>query len=80
MALTDEVVVKLTYAEAERLYASAALYETRVHRIVGVAETDLLAHSALTKLAAALADVTVIESGPGDDATLYDGDDEDHDY
>lgn len=48
------IVVRLSLAEAERLYASAALYETSCRRIVNQEANDVLAQSALTKLADAI--------------------------
>lgn len=52
--MTHVVRLELLHHEAERLYASAALYESTIHRIVRVAETDQVAASALTKLAQAI--------------------------
>lgn len=52
---TDEITIVLTRAEAERLYASAAMYETKVHRIEGIGEAATeLGQAALTKLATAI--------------------------
>ena len=58
-AAAGEVRVTLTLAEADRLYASAASYETTVSRVEGVGEaTAEVAQSALTKLAEAIAEAT----------------------
>ena len=51
-----DVLVRLTQIEAERLYASAALYEVNVQRMEGLGEAQAeVAQSALTKLARGIA-------------------------